>query len=387
MKKLIATLLVLCMLVPSFASAEVIREESPTLTYEELENYVDTLVDAALKSGETDATLANDAYVVQAADVSLTIADEKLSRDTAVLAAELGQTQACPRGLKLGDSLEELMLAYPNDNADLLGTYYEAVLYIDGEKPEATAGFVLRDGQRVTQVNHTVYHWTADGVTVCGVRYALDQGYITDITVYGLNTTEDEAQAQDSLQALSDAQETHEYFAYPSDANGGMAPFGREDFTVGGLDFVDLTPETAVSAFGQAAVDEWTKDQAVGFLRLMQWDAVSAVFLYDANKSFLRVDTLTVSGDAVECARGVRVGDMMDQVMHRFCFNQGTTTETAVTLYGDGVNAPYGVVAYSETTATITYAAAIDDDLLGLWHLTFANEGELQTMRLTLLAQ
>lgn len=384
MKKLISLLLAMLMLAGT-ALAEPLAEENATLTYEEVEMYLTALGKTALESGVSDTAQSEDGTTsVSFSGGALLIADETLQENTAILGAVLGYGQPCPRGLIVGDSLQQLLAVYPNDNANLQGTYFDAALYIAGEKPEATAGWLLRDGQRITEITHCVFHWTADGVTTAGVTYFLEQDMITEINVFCMGELVEEAQALELMNEVAEMQEINEYFAFPKSEDGSqLDPFDREDLTFAGMDFLDLTVEMATEALGSAPVDEWSQDSTGEYLRLKQWDGVSLLFVYDANKQFLRVDSMTVNDDVLEGPRGVRIGDMMEQVMYRFTHGQGATVENGYTLYGDGQTAPYGILSYGEETATITYTLALEDGKTVIWHLTFVN-GELQSMNMLL---
>lgn len=383
MKKLISLLLAL-LLATGIALAEPATEESAALTYEELEMYLDELVKEAMASGEVTIVSEENSVSAVFSGATLRIADETLSENTAVLSAVLSHDTECPRGLKAGDTLAQLLAAYPNDNATLSGTYFDAALYVAGEKPVVTVGWLLRDGQRVTEVTHCVYHWLADGVIRCGVRYTLDQGTIIGIEVFGLDSRIEESEALSEVAEVADMQEFNEYFAYPQSEDGSLlSPFEREDLSFAGMDFLDLTVEMATEALGSSPVDEWTQDSTGEYLRLKQWDGVSILFVYDANKQFLRVDSLTVNDDVLEGPRGVRVGDWMDSVLFRFRHSEGGTGESGVILYGDGQTAPYGVLTYSDETTTLTYTLALDEKNTVIWHLTFV-DAKLQSMNLLL---
>ena len=382
MKKLLAVTLA-CLMLLCAAHAEITAEESAPLTYEELEIYLSSLAKDALASGQAKLISNDSPARVSFLGGTLVIADEQLGENTAVLSAELSREQYDPRGLKIGDTLEELLAAYPNDNPDLMGTYYDAALYVSGEKPEVTAGWLLRDGQRVTQVTHAVYSWQPDGVVCCRVVYGLDQGLITEIAVLGMDSRSSEEEALNEINETAAMQEIREYFAFPVSADGSsLAPFEREDLSFSGIDFLDLTLEMAQEAFGPAPVDEWTQDSTGEYLRLRQWDGISILFVYDASRNFLRVDSLTINDDNVEGPRGVRVGDYMETVLYRFRHGEGGSSENGLILYGDGENAPYGVVAYGDETAAVTYALALDEGNV-IWHLTFA-ASRLQSMRMLL---
>lgn len=384
MKKFVSLLLAL-LLATGVALAQPAAEESAHLTSEELEMYLSALAKAGLDTGKVEVTAGDAGAIAAFPGAELRIADEALSATTAVLEARVTGDMACPRGLKLGDTLPQLLAAYPNDNASLSGSYYDAALYIAGEKPVVTAGWLLRDGQRVTAVVHGVYEWREDGVVCCGIRYDLDQGSITGFQVWGMDNllTEDEALAQ--IKEVTDMQEISEYFAYPQSEDGSLLPpFEREDLAFGGMDFLDLTVEAANQALGSAPVDEWMQDSTGDYLRMKQWEnGVSILFLYDGNKQFQHVDSMTIADGQLEGPRGVRVGDLMDTVLYRFRHGQGGTLENGIALYGDGQTAPYGLLTHGDETATLTYTLALDEETTVIWHLTFV-DAHLQSMKLLL---
>lgn len=383
MKKILA-LLVCCMLMIPAALSESAVEESAPLSYEELQIYLSALPAAALEEGAVNLVKDEDGRTVADTGLGqLTLKGETLDQEAVVLQADLSVHQACPRGLFMGDTLEMLLNTYPNDNAGLVGSYYDAALYITGEKPEIICGYLLRDGQRVTQVTHVIYHWQEDGQVIrCGVEYSLDQGTIVAIRVFGMEDVISEATALEEISDCAEIQEISEYSAYPqSEIGNKLTPFEREDLAFAGLDLLDMTYEDALRVLGDSPVDDWTKDSTGDYLRLRQWDGISLLFNYDAQKNFKSLNTVIINGDNIEGPRGVRPGDAMETVIYRFLHGQGGTVESGILLYGDGENPPYGVVAYSVETATITYTQVVDEKTF-IWQMTFNNAtGLMESMR------
>ena len=389
-KKLLSLLLALMMLTgvclaePAYSLPP--AEESASLTYEEIEIYLSSLVKAALADPELDVNQTSQSghswLWASFRGGLLEIEEEQLTEDAAVAYAELSAEQADPRGLYLGDSLQQLLAVYPCDNPDLLGSYYDATLYVSGEKPEVCVGWLLRDGQRVELVVYTVYAWREDGVAHLSIRFMLDQGVITGILI-GPRTMYTEEEALEEIGDIADSQEITDYFAYIQSEYGlDLAPFQREDLAFSGVDFLDLTAESALTAFGPAATDEWMED-AGQWLRILGWDGMSLMLVYDANRQFIRVDSLTVSADVLEGPRGVRVGDELDTVIFRFRHSEGSFTDGGLDLYGDGETAPYGLLTYDAEGSALTYALALDGGDTVLWHLTFVGSA-LDSMRLLL---
>lgn len=374
MKKLIAMLLCLMMMLPA-AFAEV--DESPALSLEEMETYLGTLLQQVKDEG-CQITEENGVYTAAATFGDVVLSNNVLSDETQALGVTLSPEQADLRGLKAGDSLDMIFQLYPNDNQSLTGTYYEATLSFRGSEPEICLGYLLRDGQRVKEVTYAVYNWQADGIVKCGVTYTMDQGYIQQVTLFTADTlmTAEEVETEISESAM--LQEVNEYFAYPTSLTGtDLDPFCREDLAFAGMDFYSLTPDQAIQALGAAQVDEWTPDSDGTFIRLMQWNGVSAVFKYTKDKQFQSVYSFSVNDDVLEGPRGLRIGDYMDTVLYRFRHSEGTTSDLGILLYGDGENAPYGLITYGTDTNTMSYTVSLDGQVCMLY-LTFSNDALVQ---------
>ena len=388
MKKFFALLTALLLTLPlcvSPALGEIApREESAEVTYEELELYLAAQAKAALDDGSVAVQTDEIGTWAVWDGGALEIADEELTESTAILGAAILPGQEDPRGLYIGCSLADVLEAYPNDNPDLYGTRYDAALYIRGEKPEATVGYVLRDGQRVTQVCHTVEHWTNDGVVECSIVYDLDQGTVIAISIVDMQRIVEESEATETLNNVAAMQENREYAAYPQSNDGSvLAPFQREDLSFSGIDFLDLTAESAIAAFGSPNLDEWTEDSTGDFLRLLQWDGIAVQLVYGADKAFLRVDSLIYTNADFEGPRGVRAGDYLDTVINRFYReNYAVLSAGEVKLYDDGGNA--GLLSYSASSAALTYSLSLDEGARTVtWYMTFL-DGEMQEARLLL---
>lgn len=380
MKKTLLALLLCCMmLVPSALATE--TEAAPALTLEEIELYQNSLLDA-LK--ETDCEITpheNGTYTAVSPLGDVEISTAAITEETHVLGARLAVGQPCLRGLKVGDSLDMIFQVYPNDNEGLRGTYYEATLCIDNRSNETLLGYALRDGQRVTDVTYAVYSHQGDGVVKAGVTYKLDQGYIQQINVF---TLPELITAEEMEQDISDSamvQEATEYQAFLSSENGSLLdPFCREDLFFSQMDFLTLTPEQAFTEMGPAQVDEWMADSDGTYIRTLQWDGVTMIMKYDADKAFLHLYSLTVTNESFEGPRGLRIGDYIETVLFRFRHSEGSMGENAVVLYGDGENAPYGKITYNEETNTIAYTVDMDGET-ALLYLTF-REDAMQEMQL-----
>lgn len=379
MKKFFALLLCCMMLLPAALAAE--TEAAPVLTLEEIEMYHASMLEA-LKNQECQIIAGKDGtYTAISSLGEATLTTAEITDETHVLGFKPAAGEACLRGLKAGDSLDMIFQVYPNDNAALQGSYWEATLCIYDGEPETFLGYVLRDGQRVTEVTYLVYSLQGDGVVKAGVTYSLDQGYIQKIHVF---TAPEMISAQEMESEINDSammQEITEYHAFFSSENGALLdPFCREDLYFSKLDFYTVTPEDAIKELGNANVDEWMEDSDGTFIRTLQWDGITMVMRYDAQKNFRHLYSLTITAENFEGPRGLRIGDYLDTVLFRFCHSQGSASDGGVILYGDGETAPYGKITYNEETNTIAYAVNMDGEE-ALLYLTFRND-VMQEMQL-----
>ena len=391
MKKLLAMLLAALMIlsaVPALGEDAPAADDNADLTREEIELYLAVLAGDALALGvdrtEVNAA-AGETTVTYFGDARLTIADEELSENSAVLSAVLNSAQEDLRGLHIGDPLQDVLNVYPNNNPDLSGTYYDAALYVNDGETQTAVGYLLREGQQVTEVTHLVFTPQEDGrYNRCGITYAVRQNAVAGIRLFGLDALVDKADALEEIANVAQMQEMREFTPYASNLPGeSMEPFQESDLFFGGLDFMNLTNEAAVALLGETPVDDWLEDSTGEWLRTRQWDDVSIVFLYDSQKQFIRLDSLTIMGSGMEGPRGVRVDDTMESVMNRFRQGENNPLPEGIALYGDGETPPYGVLAYGDVTATLTYVLRTASGQNVIWNLTF-EDGLLQSHRMLL---
>lgn len=380
MKKLIALLLCCVLCLPYALATEVEMEETPALSLEEMDLFMASLLDAAKAEG-CQITEENGGFTARTNAGDLTLSNQVINEETHVTGVRLAPEQACLRGLKAGDTMDMIFDVYPNDNPTLTGNYYEATLAIRTAQDETMLGYALREGQRVTEVTYAVYHQQADGIVKAGVTYTMDQGSIHSVTLF----TEDELLTpQEAETEISDSallQESNEYSAWPMSENGlALDPFCREDLYFSGMDFLTLTPDKAITVMGAPVLDEWTEDSDGSHLRLMQWDGITLVMKYDAAKQFAGLYSLTVQNDRMEGPRGLRLGDYLDTVLFRFRHSEGAATENGILLYGNGQDAPYGLLSYGTDMNTVSYTVSLDGTVAMLY-LSFQGD-VLQEMQL-----
>jgi hypothetical protein len=372
MKKIFALLLTLSLCLFSSSAlgdeAEMLRQDEMIGLRDELVEMASSLPAETLTVYEEDGTyrLDYDAFALYSDQTA--IADDTVIDGLEITPSE--STLSDMRGLKPGDSLEQLLAAYPLDNPSLSGTYDEAVLYISGELPgTVNTGRLVRDGSRALVVEHAVYAAQDDEVYASYVVYTLQDDVITAIQVLMQDQpiALDEAKAE--LEALSLLQAKTEYSAYRSDDPEELA---AEDLYFGGFDFIYGTPEQLIGILGTAQSDTWQQDGS-NYLRILQWDGAQAIFNYDSARSLQKLNLLEIYEDLLEGPRGMRIGDTLTAVIGR------VRHDAEDALYGDGTTAPYGRCSKSnDGTADVVYAISAEDGTV-LLRLTVV-EGRLADM-------
>ena len=343
------------------------EEAAGPLTMDELHALAQSLLERAMADEHGAINLAEEGYLYEGIGYSLNLNSEDLSVDTVLLGAEINmgsiheEQLMGPRGIGVSSTLEETLVAYPNDNPMLKGTMTGAVLYINGSLPEeVTIGQVVRDGQEVRLAEYAVYRQDGDAVIRQGLQYVIDNDSVVAIRYFGGGDTLTAQQAAQEVEAAGQLQEEVGYFAYDT---YNPSPFGREDLNFHGLDFMDLTPEAAVERLGEAVHEERVEDSTGEELRIMQWDGVEIMFVYGADGALKRADRITVNAPGMEGPRGLRVGTRLQNAVKRFEHPEEPPVKS-LSLYGDAENQqpPYGRLDMEGDEVRLYYAVLQGDD-------------------------
>ena len=150
------------------------------------------------------------------------------------------------------------------------------------------------------------------------------------------------------------------------------------------MDFLDMTAEAAADTLGAADRDEWARDETGDqprSMRQMDWEGVSLLLVYTEDRNTLLENVITVTSQALEGPRGVRVGDTLYSVINRFHHEFQQVDEQLTLLYGDGQQAPYGALTYTAGGAEVQYALTLEDGKTVTWHMNFT-DGRLDEMLL-----
>ena len=363
MTRLLPLLLALMMVaLPALAGQ---TEAAQPLSVDELHAFASALLERGIREG-LKVTQGEEGLMADGIGYVLYPSSEDLSPDTVLSEAAITMDSiheeglVGPRGLGVTDTLDEVLAAYPNDNQVLAGTMTGAVLYISGALPDAVGmGVVTRDGQDVKLVEHTIYQPTEGGYLRMGLQYVIDMGSVVAMRYFGGGEALTPEEAQDAVTAIANLQEETHYFAYDTK---DPQPLQREDLSFAGLDFFDMTPDTAQSVLGDVVHEEKVKDSNGEELRVMQWEGIEIAFVYGADGAFKRADRITVTAAGVEGPRGLRIGTPLNTAISRFQHPAEIPAETGA-LYGeaDKQEAPYGRLDAGDNSAQLNYVMAYDD--------------------------
>ena len=354
MKKFVS-FLIACLLSLTCCAAFA-QDDYPTA--EEIQAYCDDLLQTALTLPQPAAEEAEDGgWAFDFGAFILYSEDQTLTSDSAVILAELvpGENNMKDmRGIGPGSTAQEALAAYPLDNPDLAGAYDEAVLYINGILPaDVRAGSIVRSGSHILLIEHTVYTANGAEVQAASVLYTLDNNQVTAVQLIPDTEAGMLEDARQEIVRLSEIQEHREYIVYRAEE---PTPLAREDLSFGPIDFVSATEADLTAVLGSPDSDIWEEEEE-GFLRTLQWEGVQAILRCDAQKQNPVLAYLQIYDDRLEGPRGMHMEDSMETVLALF-----PQEGEGDVLYGDGDNAPTGVINYGSEAVSVLYAAEVEEE-------------------------
>ena len=370
MKKMLCLLLCLMLLVPVYALAE--ESTAETLTHHELTAWAANFLDRAMASTPLNTpaeSLTADGYEFVYEFATLYADTPDMSSDTAINAIVLNSdTENGPRNISVGTAMSEVLGAYYNENAELLGTKETAVLYTVNLLPASAAwGQVLRDGQRVQTIQYGVHEQLAtggEGYTDAGVIYTMLENRVSAVRVYGLNSRVTPEQVNELMTSLASAAQEASYAQVPFSYNGlELTAFSEADLVFSGLNFLTLTPEAAAELLGKPLSDTWMEDGENGYTRLQVFDGFEVTYTYNKAKENCQVYMFLITKDGLEGPRGVRCGDAFSSVYNRFRNGEGEYGDDGVEmLYGQNNVGTFGKASYGDdASARLRYGFDLSD--------------------------
>ena len=366
MKKwIIALLILLSLFLPALASAEgngVLGEAELSLWVDQVLR--DTAALTPLNAPVGEEALTEDGYAFLYDFATLYYNQPELNA-ASILQAVVVTDESYPavRGVRLGSSAEDVVNAVGQQNPFLLGDGSFAAFYAVDELPRAAYwSWAQTDENGGLYGVQCAMHVKAaeDRYTDAGVYFALEDGAVSEIRVYGLHSYITAEEAQANLEAVYHVENAIGWWAMAEEETEGYltassaAPFGEGDLAFSGMEFVSLTVEAV-----NAALDETARTAALDTeneqILTAEWSGA-----YMSGSAAGRVDVFSVTDSRIEGPRGVRVGDTLDKVLASFeSDGEGRVYANQALLYGDGQTAPYGVLEQGEGYASVSYTAAM----------------------------
>ncbi|MBQ7182632.1 MAG: hypothetical protein IJR97_01495 [Clostridia bacterium] len=359
MKKILPILIALILCLSAAAAAE----GKGAFRFDEAYDYAMALLEAAQNAGDARKATLEDGLTRLEAGGAVFVYEEGegyLDLKSATLLNGTEDARGFASGFfgwesVSGVSTAEVLAAYPNGNSRLEGTFDAALIYLERDGGDVLYGLCSRDGQRILSLEYGFDG--AKGTAL--VRYSFLDDSLEDITYYFGDAAQSQAAGIGALEALKDEKD---YFAYYTGAEGEETEvFAREDLFFAGMDVMTLTRGDLEKVFG--APDALS--ETGGQVQLM-WDGLAVTFPA-ADGTMAGPAALLVSGGDREGPRGLRVGDTLGSVLRRFRNDAGRESDRGTLLYGDGENAPYGLITFGADTATVTYCALTDEGSIFLY--------------------
>lgn len=375
------TMLALCLPLTALAEAD---DLSDALTLEELEIWVESYKTRAMAStplNDPTADTANteDGYAFVYDFATLYMDRPEMSEDSVVCNLVITSPEELgPRDTTVDMQSASVLSAFYNENPSLAGDRSFATLYISSMMPSgAQWAWIQRDGQRIMAIQYAVQELAptgGDGYTDCGLIYTIQDDLVTAIRAYGLDTRIPAETVNENVEAVRAVMDMSTYVHIPTSIIGtDLDPFQREDLLFEGVDFLTLTPDSAVEALGECLEDDWMEDDTGEYIRTMEFDGCEISFVYDANRENPVPNVLSVQADGMEGPRFVRIGDTFSSVLTRFRHSEGSYDgESTEILYGTEGEGSWGTATYgADSNFTLRYGFTTEDGRQVVLHMDF----------------
>ena len=363
---------------PICALAE--ESEADTLLLSEVTEWAERYKERALSCeplNDPKASLTEDGYAF-IYDFATLYADKAVMKEDTVISAVVvtSPEEEGPRGVKVDDTLTVATAAFYNENDLLLGSRDSALLYLIDLLPESLQwAEIQRDGQRVQTIQYAVHDQQStggDGYTDAGLILTMQDGTVSAIRVYGLDSRISFDEVYEVRSRMRAAAMADDYQQVPFSYDGAsLAKFSGEDLVFSGMEFTTLTPEYAAMILGEPLSDAWVQDGETT-IRTMTFADCELTFLEGADgKAEIYMFLLTSGG--VEGPRAVRVGDTFSEVFNRFRNGEGAFDGVSrEVLYGSEESGEFGMAEYgSDASVNLRYGLVLEEGERVVLHMTF----------------
>lgn len=393
-------LCLICLLAPTFAQAD----DAGVLAEAELVGWIDQLLldtrdRQPLNAPVGEEALTEDGYAFLY-DFATLYYDKPVLDENSVLQAVVitGENYVGPRGFMLGSGEDRLISTFGWQNPTLQGDGAFAAFYCMNELPRAAYwSWAQHDENKQLLALQCAMHVQVgeNAYTDAGMRFELEDGCITAIRIYGLNRFITLSDVQANLNAVMGVQkgegwtpeavvEPVEGYAVVNDA----AAFSADDLTFGGVVYGEVKPEDFAHVLGEAQSTR-VQDDAGAWLRTDSYADGLVLTRIDRNDEWMyEVESLSVTTPLITGPRGICVGDSLDKALSLFRSDgEGRTLNGMYAiLYGDGVNAPYGLMEYSGDVTALSYTMVMpvqDQNRNITLHMAFVDDALQEWMLYT----
>ena len=386
MKKILCLAVVLTL----FAAVPALAETAQPVTAEELDALLADVRTEALAAeplnDTADAAAENeDGTLMHFGAAKFYVDGAALTAETPVNALVFDDTdKPVLRGVGIYSAPEDVLAAFPNENAEAAGTREGAVLYLQGTQEGGFVyGRILRDGQRVMAIEYGEVLPAGENFRCAAVTFSVFEGKVDAVRVDGLNPENsllDASYANELFAELEKLSGEDGYRAVKSSLNGlELTAFDESDLVFSGISYLALQPEDLPGETERNMTD----NEDGTWLMVCEGTGYEAVFVCDdENGKNAKILSFSILDDVMEGPRGVRPGDVFSEVFCRFRNGENETGEDMTELlYGTRDIAPWGFAsydpAYGETV--LQYVTSTQDGTQVELDLTFV-ENYLKTI-------
>ena len=269
------------------------------------------------------------------------------------------------RNLGIDSMLEELLAAFPNENAELAGTREEALLFLkDTEEGGFVYGRLLRDGQRAVAAEYGEVLPEGERFVRSAVTFTLLDGLVTSIRVDGRNGGQmDSVRAGEIRAELQELGEHDEYRAVKTSRNGkDLEAFSEDDLVFSGFSYTAIQPATLPGEPERELID----NEDGTWLMRCEGPGYEAVFNCDENGDNAKILSFSILDEDTEGPRCVRLGDLFHEDFMRFRSEDNEMTEDMTELlYGEEGGENWGFASYdpSDGETSLRYVTTTKNGL------------------------